>query len=340
MRSMRSKRGSNEVNQVRYVFVAAYEVDKIGGINDIESFYNIMDKLMETTQREGRNGLQVVIPEGLNPDYARKILEGTARKSDMAVTILTATDPQAKTRKTKQSREENYAITVRSGEKTYAELVKTVKDGMAGEETGVKITRIRKTAAGHMLLNIDGGEEKARNLRYKICNKTKDLQVKVASNKATIIVSGMEITATNEETVNALAKELGTDAREVDIKHVRTRQYGELTAIVEVPKDTVGSLLKRGTIRIGLPQCRVVERIELPRCYRCLDFGHRTTDCQGEDRSDRCVKCRQVDHRVNDCTKQAYCWKCKRSGHRADQMRCPSFKKLVEARRKARLARI
>nr|CAH7729956.1 unnamed protein product [Callosobruchus chinensis] len=36
----------------------------------------------------------------------------------------------------------------------------------------------------------------------------------------------------------------------------------------------------------------VEERVQIPRCYRCEEFGHRRNECKGPDRDDKCLSLR------------------------------------------------
>ncbi|KAK9685872.1 hypothetical protein QE152_g37624 [Popillia japonica] len=52
-------------------------------------------------------------------------------------------------------------------------------------------------------------------------------------------------------------------------------------------------------------------------------------------RKDLCLKCGTRDHRAKDCTGESFCLTCKRAGHRADQTRCPYYRKLIYETTKA-----
>lgn len=111
---------------------------------------------------------------------------------------------------------------------------------------------------------------------------------------------------------------------------IHPTQYGTQNATVVLKKKWVNDLCKKGTIRIGWTLCRIRERVNIIRCYRCLEFGHNKSECQGEDKREMCLKCGKTDHCAKNCTEKSLCITCKRKGHRADQTRCLNIRKLIQ----------
>ncbi|XP_056643829.1 DNA-binding protein HEXBP-like [Diorhabda sublineata] len=89
------------------------------------------------------------------------------------------------------------------------------------------------------------------------------------------------------------------------------------------------------TVRIGWAPCQVRARVKITRCFKCLEFGHRTKECKGTDNSKMCLKCGKDNHKARDCLNKSYCLTCKKDGHRADQTACPYYLKLVKEKSKA-----
>ncbi|KAK9693579.1 Zinc knuckle [Popillia japonica] len=134
-------------------------------------------------------------------------------------------------------------------------------------------------------------------------------------------------------------------------------QHGGQNATVVLDKMWADELCKRGTIRIGWTPCTIRQRVNITRCYRCLDFGHKRWECQGVDNTNTCLKCGKSDHRAKEwcqgvdntntclkcgksdhrakeCTEESFCVICKKPGHRADQTRCPHYRKLISEKAK------
>ncbi|KAJ8934797.1 hypothetical protein NQ314_013194 [Rhamnusium bicolor] len=60
-----------------------------------------------------------------------------------------------------------------------------------------------------------------------------------------------------------------------------------IAATIKTERKFAEELLKTGKIRIGWVQCEIRKRIQITRCFRCLGHGHRTGECQGEDKAEK-----------------------------------------------------
>ncbi|KAK9737756.1 Zinc knuckle [Popillia japonica] len=81
-----------------------------------------------------------------------------------------------------------------------------------------------------------------------------------------------------------------------------------------------------------------MHRINVVRCFKCLEHGHKSRECTAQvDRSDECIKCGEKGHKSRGCQNKVRCVKCAVDGHRADQIKCPHFKKIVEELRRQRI---
>lgn len=112
------------------------------------------------------------------------------------------------------------------------------------------------------------------------------------------------------------------------VRKIETRA-GKVNWLVDVDQETKAGLLLRKRICIDYERYRVVEHVNIIRCFKCQEFGHMSGRCQGEQ---RCLKC-SGSHGIQDCkAKQDQCPNCYFAGkdletdHRADSPNCPSFK--------------
>ncbi|KAK9720246.1 hypothetical protein QE152_g22195 [Popillia japonica] len=122
--------------------------------------------------------------------------------------------------------------------------------------------------------------------------------------------------------------------QDIEIVSIRPTQYGGQNSTVVLNKQWANELCKRGTIRIGWTPRHVRQRINITRCYRCLEFGHHKWECKGKDNTATCLKCENSDHRAKECTGESYCLICRKNGHRADRTRCPYYRKLIHEKTK------
>ncbi|XP_043496465.1 cellular nucleic acid-binding protein-like [Polistes fuscatus] len=110
-------------------------------------------------------------------------------------------------------------------------------------------------------------------------------------------------------------------------------------AVCEVEGGAARALLNKGRIRIGWMDRRVKPRLTVPRCYKCLGFGHTRQTCKGPDRGRCCWKCGGYNHVGKDCNVTPKCFLCSEAGHRDTKHipgkgECAVFRAALEESRK------
>lgn len=190
----------------------------------------------------------------------------------------------------------------------------------------MKINKIRKT-------------EKGNTLENEIKNKINGCQVSTkAVGMTAIYIMDMDPTTTEDEVKEAITRETKIKEADIHIRAIRKGRFEEQTATVEVPRKQAAQLISDRKLKVGWIDCGVKERIHVLRCYKCLENGHKTYDCTAQtDRSGECLRCGQTGHKSKGCTNKEQCTKCQIEGHRADQIKCPYFKGLVEKMRKEKI---
>lgn len=221
-------------------------------------------------------------------------------------------------------------IIIKSEGKTYADLLRSVKRNVDIEEAGVTIRSLKKTLKGDLLLEVTGGKERVTTLKEMIRTRTKDTEVFVKSNDATIHITDIDADINEED----LKKEIMRSERDISEEQLRVislrpNRTGNQTATVTMRKYIADRLVKKGKIKIGWVYCRLRHRVNIARCYKCLEFGHRTPDCTGPDRGGTCRRCGKDGHLAKECKGTPYCITCEREGHRADSTGCPRFRELI-----------
>lgn len=84
---------------------------------------------------------------------------------------------------------------------------------------------------------------------------------------------------------------------------------GNKKATLEIAKETADRLIKSGEIKIGSVKCRVTPRVDVKKCYKCLEFGHERIKCSS-------LKCGNQGHKASACTKTVqYCYSYKINRH-------------------------
>lgn len=144
-----------------------------------------------------------------------------------------------------------------------------------------------------------------------------------------MIISDIDADTDEGKLAQEIRKSRSDIGDDLQVLSLRPMSNGTQAATVRMRKQVADDLAKSGRIKIGWVQCRIRKMINLVRCYKCLQFGHRTEECKGEDNSNRCLKYGKTGHLVKECQNLPHCTACKLDGHRADQTRCPIFRKLL-----------
>ncbi|KAK9729961.1 Zinc knuckle [Popillia japonica] len=215
---------------------------------------------------------------------------------------------------TRKKEKAETVVTIKAGGKSYVDVVKKLKDEVDIGKIGVKIGKIRKTGNEDLMLVVEGGDPSKRNdyaiyngmastLEKEIKNKIENIRVVTrAKEMTTLYIMGMDPTSNEEEVKQAIARETNLRETEIQVKAIRKGRYEEQTAIVELPRGKATALIQQRKMRIGWVECGVKERIYLTRCFKCLEYGHKTRDCTAKvDRSDECYKCGSKGHRSKEC---------------------------------------
>lgn len=309
------------------------------GVNDMEIVYNRIEELLGTIKEHPTEKINIVVGDGLKLAYVRKICEYIFAGTNVKVKLLVQgfrSDPK----KEKGKREETI-MTIKTQGNSYVDMVKKLKENVDIKEIGVKIKKLRKSNKGDLMLTVDGGQNMATALEKEMKSKMDNIQVATRTEGKTIFyILGLDPTTTEDEIKQGIMRETKIRDCDVNVKGIRKGKYEEQTAIIEIPRKQAGNLIKLRKLRIGWTECGIRERIHIQRCFKCLEYGHRTRECESQaDRRDECIKCGQTGHKSKECSNNDHCVKCGVEGHRADQIKCPHFKQLIEKMRKQNMQR-
>lgn len=134
-------------------------------------------------------------------------------------------------------------------------------------------------------------------LRKAITERVKEAKVKLKINKQyTLFITDVDPSVT-EEVEEVLVKEFGPvgegSARRV--LSLRSNAYGRYIATIRSTRSEMKNLVVKGKIKIRSLYWRIRERITITRCYKFLEFGHSTSECEGADRKQEYLRCGEKD---------------------------------------------
>lgn len=161
--------------------------------------------------------------------------------------------------------------------------------------------------------------------------------------KPKIKIVGMSEELSSEEIIRKLkAQNELLKHSELKIVHKYVGLKGFHSAVLEVEIDIFSKLMEAGRVFVDFDSCRVVEDLQVMRCFKCCQFYHKGRDCKNKLACHNCGK----EHETANCDHQdKNCVNCKLAvetykvsldtNHSAYDRNCPMFKrKLAIARRR------
>lgn len=304
-----------------------------------EEWFNNLQILRDRVAANSRKKIAVYPPcFDKNGFRTRKILECLFRKHDTRCLVyikdFLSRGKRSKMKVKKKKEDEDEVVIVRNQHIPYAELLKQVKVKVQeGANLSESVRYVRKSRMGDVIINIQKGDESVvKEIKGRLSQlDQKDFTVRAQKRKLkTIYIKDMDGITTKEEVMESLAKVIGEPKGDIEIGELRPFGLGNQAATIRATEEIAGSLIGSGKIRIGINLCRIEERVEVPRCFKCNQYGHRRYECQNEiDCGTLCNNCGKQGHRLNNCTDSSFCLTCKVAGHRAGGGNCPEFKKAL-----------
>ncbi|XP_054085772.1 uncharacterized protein LOC128921646 [Zeugodacus cucurbitae] len=224
----------------------------------------------------------------------------------------------------------------KSGNLTYAEILRKIKSESTLSGFGNIVTKIRKTQSGEMLLQLSGAvmpTDSQENMRKCLGDQA---NVKLLTQETLLECKDLDEVTNKEEVLYALQRQLGNSELTIAaIKSLR-KSYGDTqTALIKLPVEAARQLLLNKKLKVGWVNCRIREYRQPQRCFKCLDFGHTSKACKNEDRSRLCRRCGEGEHQAKDCNNKPKCLLCLKAGaneidHFTGSVRCPVYQKAAQ----------
>lgn len=189
---------------------------------------------------------------------------------------------------------------VKAGAISYVEVLKKVREEPTLKEWSGDIMSMRKTEAGHLLVELDknsGNVEKVNSAITRAVGETGSVITLRQTVKVGIF--GLDEVTTSEEVEQAIASTFPNEP--VGKITMLKMSQGQQIAIITATTEVANKIVDLGHIRIGYVSCRTRMWLDIQRCFRCIAIGHETRDCQGTDRSRCCRGCGNHGHYIKDC---------------------------------------
>ncbi|KAL1489505.1 hypothetical protein ABEB36_014389 [Hypothenemus hampei] len=306
----------------RYIYV-------LPKTEEIEDTHNMFSKLLQKAKGAGRTRMAVIANNREDAISLRKILEWLGRKHEMELAVIiqdhTVRTPNGDPRGRKGSVALTETVTVGQVGKSYSEILKDLKEKVDISKIGVSIQSVRSTVKGEVLLTVRKGTAETSSLGKAIKELGSDMKVRTNTNNILLHLTNIDGSFADEELAKVIMEETNSNRDMIGIIHMGMIKNGNKYAILEVPHDISRKLLDKGHIQTGWTRCKIRERINVPKCFRCLEHGHTSGQCRGQDRTGLCINCCKEGHKASTCTNSKFCGVCGREGHRIGSTACPRY---------------
>ncbi|XP_076478995.1 uncharacterized protein LOC143303385 [Bombus vancouverensis nearcticus] len=187
---------------------------------------------------------------------------------------------------------------------------------MAARNTLEGATGVRRTRAGHILIEFDrtvSVHEAAMRLRAALSDST---EVAAVVNTATLQIRNVDPLTSKEEQVEEMRAQWGIkDSVSVEVKSLKMAPWGTQVAVVVLPANGVPSEDRDRRLRTGLTIASVRLLTGAQRCYKCHMLGHVaakcTMVCPGRE---LCRRCGSTECTMKDCDREPRCAMCSGQG--------------------------
>ncbi|KAH8293088.1 hypothetical protein KR044_001651, partial [Drosophila immigrans] len=232
------------------------------------------------------------------------------------------TKVEPKKTRVRQSRPDAIVIQGATGV-SYVDILRSVKTEPKLKDLAQLVKGIRKTAKGELLFElVRASDTNTKVMQEAVSTLLGDkAEVRILSETVSLEVKDIEELTTETEILEALVTQFGgTDISRSSIQSLRPAYGGTQTATLRVSGGLAGKLLSAGKIRIGWVICRIRQKVQPIRCFRCMEFAAQDLLEQTlrERKIDVAILCEPYRHKslntwVGDRNGKAAVWSCGRN---------------------------
>ncbi|XP_054280709.1 uncharacterized protein LOC128998547 [Macrosteles quadrilineatus] len=225
------------------------------------------------------------------------------------------------------------------GGRSFAEVLGRLKSKAKPEEMDTIVKSIRCTQNGKVLLELGKSGDRvafAAKVREALGDHGTVRELEPRTSVEIRDLDGLSTEAEVREAINKAIPDI-QNADSLKVWLTRPNRSEQRIAIAEMRNQDASKLLNLTHLRIGWVNCRLRRRVVVPRCFRCLGFGHSSRNCKGPDLSKNCFRCGGSGHNRKNCTAAERCFLCTEKGQKDASLghipgagRCSVFKAALD----------
>lgn len=232
------------------------------------------------------------------------------------------------------AKDSGYMVLVKpkEGEEDLENIKEELKKAVKNEADFPLLTDVITTKTGRLILKVPNKASSDKLSDYM--NNWGD-RVKITQanrRRCRVLLLSLEQDITKEDvfkSVNGVLQEADIKTQgEIELVKKYATRTGKMNWILDVDLDSFAYLVNRKRLCINCERYRVVQHIQIQRCFKCQTFGHLSNFCQNDQKCSKCAG----NHNFRDCTSEnLHCVNCMEDAdldaeHAADSFDCPSFK--------------
>lgn len=227
---------------------------------------------------------------------------GDLREAPGSECVSLLSENKKKSMNKKSPMKTNIANTVRIKPKIVQTNQDTKKEVRSKIDHSSGIKSVRNAKNGAILVECKSNSEADLLIKQANAKFSDNYEIFIEqAKKPKIKIIGMD-----EEYDDKDLKEIVMEQNEInEIKHFKIvkvikasgRKFNSISVICEIDSDTFQKVMRWGKLNIEWEVCRVIEHVNILRCYKCCAYGHRSNDCTSKK---FCVRC-SGEHDVKDC---------------------------------------
>ncbi|VEN51059.1 unnamed protein product [Callosobruchus maculatus] len=336
MNSLTVPTATGNVRKDRYIWHLVTEKAPLE-LTSIEDLYKAACRLRELLKENGRHKLAIPFISTYNWSHVEKTFEYVFKDTEVEICVHKYEKARSRHQKTPSADSSNTksvetkrakrptreAVIVSSRGKSYADLVRGLREQVDVKGLDVELSRIRKTNKGDVLLEVKKGN--VETLQSAINTQWQEARAIKKYKQTVLHLRDLDSLTTIDEIMDTLRELFGEEAKRCKVASLRPAQGESQNATIIADNDLAQLLLKKGSLLVGSVHCQIKQRQESEWYNRCWAKGHVSRSCKGPDRTSLCYKCAKPGHVARDCSNELFCVLCNKEGHRSGKTGCECY---------------